>query len=89
MSDFKSKLPDMNELGSMAGKLFKDVKSSVMEIIHDYKQKHEDSADAGVKAEPVKAEPVVAKPAKKESVETKETKTETKETKKEVKAEKE
>ena len=40
MSDLKSKLPDMNELGSMAGKLFKDIKASVVEIIDDYKQKH-------------------------------------------------
>ena len=40
MSDLKSKLPDMNELGTMAGKLFKDIKTSVCGIIDDYKQKH-------------------------------------------------
>lgn len=40
MSDLKSKLPDLNELGSMAGKLYKDVKASVCEIIEDYKLKH-------------------------------------------------
>lgn len=39
MSDFKSKLPDLNELSSMAGKLFKGLKNSVNEIIDDYKQK--------------------------------------------------
>ncbi len=38
MSDFKSKLPDMKELGSITGKLFKDIKNSVTEIIQDYKQ---------------------------------------------------
>lgn len=52
MSDKKSKLPDLSELSSMAGKLFKDVKSSVCEIIEDYKGKRageastEDSAPA-------------------------------------------
>lgn len=40
MSDLKSKLPDLNELGSMAGKFYNDVKKSVVEIIDDYKQKH-------------------------------------------------
>lgn len=39
MSDSKSKMPDMNEIGSIASKLFKDIKRSVDEIITDYKQK--------------------------------------------------
>jgi hypothetical protein len=39
MSDMKSKLPDLAELGNMAGKLFKDVKNSVCEIADDYKAK--------------------------------------------------
>ena len=39
MSDLKSKLPDMNELGKFASKLFGDVKTSVVEIIADYKKK--------------------------------------------------
>lgn len=39
MSDFKSKMPDLKELGSMASKLFKGIKSSVEEIIKDYKEK--------------------------------------------------
>ncbi|HAZ7574017.1 hypothetical protein OQJ02_04425 [Legionella sp. PATHC032] len=39
MSDFKSKLPDLNELTSMTAKLFKGIKNSVSEIIQDYKQK--------------------------------------------------
>ncbi|WP_051131874.1 hypothetical protein [Legionella tunisiensis] len=38
MGDFKSKLPDFKELSSIAGKLFKDVKTSVSEIIDDYKK---------------------------------------------------
>ncbi|WP_028388374.1 hypothetical protein [Legionella fairfieldensis] len=41
MSDFKSKLPDFNELSSMASKFYKDVKTSVCEIISDYKKKHQ------------------------------------------------
>lgn len=49
MSDLKSKLPDMNELGSMASKLFKDVKSSVCNIIDDYKQKRADKPHEEVK----------------------------------------
>jgi hypothetical protein len=48
MSDFKSKLPDFKEISSMTSKLFKGIKDSVTEIIHDYKQKR---AEAEVKAE--------------------------------------
>lgn len=40
MSDLKSKMPDLNEITSMAGKLFKDVKKSITEIIADYKTNH-------------------------------------------------
>ncbi len=39
MSDFKSKLPDFKELTSMTSKLYKGIKSSVQEIIQDYKDK--------------------------------------------------
>lgn len=39
MGDFKSKLPDLQELGSMTGKLFHDVKTSVCGIIDEYKKK--------------------------------------------------
>lgn len=60
MSDLKSKLPDLEELSSIAGKLFKDVKKSVVEIIDDYKKKHpSDEADKAVK-KPVK-KPAAAK----------------------------
>ncbi|WP_131783280.1 hypothetical protein [Legionella gresilensis] len=42
MSDFKSKLPSLQELTHMAGKLFKDVKNSISEIIGEYKQNRAD-----------------------------------------------
>lgn len=40
MSDLKSKLPDLKELGEIGGKLFKDIKTSVSEIISTYKKNH-------------------------------------------------
>ena len=40
MSDFKSKLPDLKEIGAMTGRLFRDIRNSVSEIITDYKEKH-------------------------------------------------
>lgn len=43
MSDLKSKLPDMNEIGKFANKLFTDVKKSVSEIMTDYKKNREGS----------------------------------------------
>lgn len=67
MSDFKSKLPDLKELGAMTVKFCKDVKKSVDEIIADYKEKHPQA-----KAEAPKKETAVKKA--KESAETKETK---------------
>lgn len=42
MGDFKSKLPDLQELGSMTGKLYKGIKTSIQEIICDYKKKREE-----------------------------------------------
>ena len=45
MSDKKSKLPDLKELGCMTGKLFTDIKDSVTEIISDYKEKRQETAD--------------------------------------------
>lgn len=41
MSDLKSKLPDLNEITSITSKLFKDLKTSVSEIIDDYKARRE------------------------------------------------
>lgn len=63
MSDFKSKLPDLKELSSMTSKLFKGLKSSVTEIIKDYKEKRAVDASAEEPAEEVKKE--AAKPAEK------------------------
>lgn len=34
-----SKFPDLKEIGSMASKLFGDVKNSITEIVADYKKK--------------------------------------------------
>lgn len=45
MNDFKSKLPDLKELGSMTEKLFRSIKSGVNEIIEDYKKKRETSGE--------------------------------------------
>jgi len=54
MSDMKSKLPDLGELGNMAGKLFKDVKSSVCEIVDAYKDKRKETVAPKAKASAVK-----------------------------------
>ena len=61
MSDKKSKLPDLSELSSMAGKFFKDVKSSVCEIIEDYKGKRVEKASTEDSAAPA------SKPGKKDT----------------------
>lgn len=58
MSDFKSKLPDLQELTSMTSKLFKGIKASVGEIIDDYKKKRADSETQETPAEEVKKEEV-------------------------------
>ncbi|MDR3442501.1 MAG: hypothetical protein P4L65_05740 [Legionella sp.] len=58
MSDPKSKLPDFKELASMTGKLFGDIKTSVGQIIQDYKELREKSGVEGETSE-------VVKPAKK------------------------
>lgn len=62
MSDFKSKLPDLKELGSMTSKLFDGIKNSVNEIISDYKQKREvqeaqEKADEALKAKEAQVTP--------------------------------
>ena len=51
MSDFKSMLPDLKELGDMTGKLFKDIKTSICEIISDYKEKHPQTEQSKEKTE--------------------------------------
>lgn len=65
MSDFKSKLPNFNEISSIASKLFKDVKTSVTEIIDDFKNKRESSAvqtpeNSSVNAANIKPDPSAA-----------------------------
>lgn len=55
MSDLKSKIPDLSEIGNMAGKLFKDVKKSVCEIADEYKAKHKKAAAPKAKAKAPKA----------------------------------
>lgn len=42
MADFKSKLPDFQEVIHITGKFFKDIKTSICEIAHEYKQKREE-----------------------------------------------
>ena len=44
----KSKIPDISEITNMAGKLFKDVKQSVTEIVGDYKKNHGSKAAKSV-----------------------------------------
>ena len=68
MSDLKSKLPDMNEITSMASKLFKDVKKSITEIISDYKNNHPAAATATDDTAEKKA--TKAKKSESETVET-------------------
>ncbi len=46
MADQKSKLPDLSEITSMAGKFFNDVKTSISQIIDEYKAKHPKSDGA-------------------------------------------
>lgn len=48
--DIKSKMPDLKELASMTGKLFKDIKTSVGEIIQEYKENRA-AEEAAAKAE--------------------------------------
>lgn len=59
MSDFKSKLPDLSEIGSMAGKLFKDVRESLSEIISDYKKKRATEKTTANESESTKEETVI------------------------------
>lgn len=91
MSDFKSKLPDLKELASMTSKLFTDIKKSVGEIVHNYKENRAQQEEVEQTKEeatqkPVKENKAAAEPAKPmEPVETIEV-VEPKESKKESKA---
>ncbi|MCP0914662.1 MULTISPECIES: hypothetical protein [Legionella] len=63
MGDFKSKLPSLKELGTMATKLVKDLKNSVDEIISDYKQKREDEEAIKPTAQHTPGETISSTPA--------------------------
>lgn len=52
MGDLKSKLPNLQEIGSFAGKLFRDIKKSVCEIVDEYKQNHPEEKEAPAQKEP-------------------------------------
>lgn len=73
MSDFKSNLPDLKEVTGMLGKLFTDVKKSIVEIARDYKEKHKEASPAEAPkaetppAEAPKAEAPVAEAPKAEA----------------------
>ncbi len=69
MSDFKSKLPNFEEITSMTSKLFKGIKKSVDEIIHDYKEKR--AADEKKETAAEKKESTAEKKPAKESTEEK------------------
>lgn len=63
MSDFKSKLPDFKELSSMTSKLYKGIKTSVEEIIKDYKQKRAESeTQATEEVRPAETKPTTVTP---------------------------
>ena len=69
MNDFKSKLPDLKELGSMTSKLFSGLKSTVNEIIHDYKEKRTEEEARAQAEEALRAkETPVQEPVMKETV---------------------
>ena len=55
MGDSKSKIPDMEEIKSITGKIFKSLKSTITEVVHDYKKKREETAaEVESKAEAMK-----------------------------------
>lgn len=73
MAEQKSKLPDINEIASMATKLFRDVKTSISQIIDEYKAKHADTETNEVKP-PESPKPTVSpsepEPTQSQTIET-------------------
>ena len=67
-----SKMPDLKEIGAMAGKLFTDVKKSIGEIITDYKSKRPETPKTEAKPaeKPTVEETSVAEEAATDSDET-------------------
>jgi hypothetical protein len=57
MGDFKSKLPDLKELGSMSSKMFKAISGGVSEIIADYKKKREPKPEEEITGEATPSAP--------------------------------
>lgn len=55
MSNLQSKLPNMKEATEMATKLYRDVKTSVCEIIDMYKEKRSVTEEAGDEMSPKEA----------------------------------
>ena len=77
MSDSKLKMPDFNELTSMAAKLFKDLKTSVNEIIDNYKEKREQENTDSTVVHTKDKETVIKKESKPKKNTTETTKTTT------------
>lgn len=65
MNDLKSKLPDFKELTTMTGKLYNDIKKSICEIVHTYK---ENRAQQEAKKEQSVEEPIKTTNSEKNSV---------------------
>lgn len=74
MGNSKSKMPDFKEFAGMLGKLFTDVKKSVVEITAAYKEKHKETEEKV--SETVKAKPQKETPEGPNVEEPKDTKTE-------------
>ncbi len=69
MTDKKSKIPTIQELGKYVGKLFTDLKGSVKEIVEDYKKSHPDDKEV-VSEETIETQhekAASAKPAKRKT----------------------
>ncbi len=66
MTDEKksSKLPSLDEVTKMAGKLFGDIKKSCTDIYGDYKTKHPDAPEQTDTETEANAEPSKEKPKK-------------------------
>ncbi len=74
MAEQKTKLPDINEIASMAKKLLGDVQTSIREIIEDYKAKHvldEDTSTTTSSPSPdIHQQPIEPKPEEAQSIKT-------------------
>jgi len=80
MADQKSSLPDLNEIGAMAGKLFRDVKTSVCQIIDEYKAKRTTCNDTSCSIKPTTTTTTTTETVVEKKVDVKPTKTKVKAT---------